>query len=373
MSGHTNWHSDGGAAMRDGRKILVVATKGAGSNDEARILALLRDHDVEAFPFDRNDKRANILRMLQTVARKRPALIVMEGTGAAGGLAVILARTLLRTPFVLSSGDAVGPFLSGTHRVIGLPAWIYEWSLYRMSAGFIGWTPYLVGRALTLGAPRAVTAAGFVLATGEPLSRPAIRERIGVPVDAYVFGIVGSLDWNQQKGYCYGYELVSAIRRSSRRDVAVVVIGAGSGLDRLKVLAGDDLGRRVFLPGPIAADQVVSHLAAMDVGSIPQSLDQVGAFRYTTKISEYIAARLPIVTGRLPLAYDIAQAWSWRLPGSAPWSEEYIAALTSLMERVDGDDIESRRRHIPFESDIFDQSLQAERVGAFIRELLDDL
>ena len=34
--------------------------------------------------------------------------------------------------------------------------------LYRAAAGFIGWTPYLSGRALTLGCARAMTAAGFV-------------------------------------------------------------------------------------------------------------------------------------------------------------------------------------------------------------------
>ena len=61
----------------------------------------------------------------------------------------------------------------------------------------------------------------------------------------------------------------------------------------------------------------------MDVASLPQSVDGVGSFRYTTKLSEYLAARLPVVTGEIPLAFDLDDGWMWRLPGDAPWEERY--------------------------------------------------
>ena len=38
----------------------------------------------------------------------------------------------------------------------------YEKLLYRHCTGFIGWTPYLAGMALKMGAPRAVTVEGAV-------------------------------------------------------------------------------------------------------------------------------------------------------------------------------------------------------------------
>ena len=76
------------------------------------------------------------------------------------------------------------------------------------------------------------------------------------------------------------------------------------------------------------------YLAAMDFASLPQSRDGVGMFRYTTKISEYAAAGLPIVTGRLPLAYDLDDGTMIRLPGFAPWSPQYIAAMADLMNEV---------------------------------------
>jgi hypothetical protein len=354
-------------------RILAFATQGAGSSDEARIVELLVDHEVELYRFDREHKGANVLRLVRLIRLRRPALVVMEGTGMAGGLAVLLARLLLGVPFVVSSGDAVGPFLAGAHRGVGLPASAYELLLCRASAGFIGWSPYLVGRALTLGAPRGVTAAGFTHCPEFPLTRREVRDELGVPQDALVFGIVGSLDWNARKGYCYGLELVKALRYTRRHDVVALIVGDGTGLPRLQEIAGDDLDRRVFLPGRIPNRLVASYLAAMDVGSLPQTLDPVGALRYTTKISEYVTARLPLVTGRLPLAYDLAETWAWRLPGIEPWRDDYVAELGRLMDRLSAEDVGERRRAIPDAVPAFDPAQQRRVVSAFITDLLDDL
>src|SRR4051812_47121004 len=251
------------------RPLLVFATKGSGSNDETRILELVADHDHVVYPFDRADKRGNISRLLRTVRQERPALIVMEGTGIAGGLAVLLARALLRTPYVVSSGDAVGPFLAGAHPHIALPAWLYEWLLCRCSAGFIGWTPYLVGRALTFGAPRAVTAAGWqdapAMSGSERLAaRQRVRASLGIGDDEIVFGIAGSLDWNPRVGYCYGYELVRATVRAQRRGLRALIVGDGSGRAHLERAAGDALGKTVLMTGRVPRQRVDEYLVAMD-------------------------------------------------------------------------------------------------------------
>ena len=176
-----------------------------------------------------------------------------------------------------------------------------------------------------------------------------------------------------QETAIYGLELVKALRRTRREDVAVAVVGGGSGLERLRELAGEELGRRIFVPGPIEQRLVTAYLAAMDVGSLPQTLDQVGALRYTTKISEYVTASLPLVTGRLPLAYDLAESWSWRLPGAEPWSDEYVNALGALMDRVTGEEVDAMRARVPSELAVFDRGDQQRRVGAFVSDLLADL
>lgn len=308
--------------------------------------------------------------MLALARRERPDLVVMEGTGVAGGLAVLAADAVLGVPFAVSTGDAVAPFV-GTRRPVLRPlAAAYERVLLRRAAGVIGWTPYLAGRAVGLGARRAMTAAGWAPVVPTHADGRATRQELGIPADALVFGLAGSLDWTERLGYCYGLELVRAAARVDRDDLRVLVIGDGTGRAHLERAAGDRLGRTVVLPGAVAPDRVAAHLAAMDVASLPQSVDAVGGLRYTTKLSEYLAARLPVVTGQIPLAYDLDDGWMWRLPGDAPWDDVYIAALAELMRTTQVDDARRRRDQVPQHVAVFDRDRQQRQVVAFVQDLV---
>jgi hypothetical protein len=351
--------------------IAVFATLGSGSRDEERIVRLTSALSPRVWPFDRGGKGRSALRLLRRMVREHPDLVVMEGTGIAGGLVVLSGRYWLRVPFVVSSGDAVGPFVSLVAPVLGPVAHLYERLLCRASEGFIGWTPYLAGRALTLGAPRAMTAANWAPDQSGAAERAAVRHELGIPLDAVVFGLVGSLNWSGRAGYCYGWELVRAIKRTARADVHVVVVGDGDGRSRLEAEAGEDLGVRVHLPGRVARERLGRYFAAIDVGSLPQSVDSVGSFRYTTKLSEYLAAGLPVVTGQLPFAYDLDGGWLWRLPGDAPWSPTYVDALAALMTAIDPGDVEQRRASVPRRLPLFDAELQERRVTEFLSDLLE--
>ncbi len=351
-------------------RLACFATQGTGSLDEARIHTLLEHFEPELLPFDRSAKRRSAIRLVQGIRSRRPDLVVMEGTGIAGGLGVIAARALTGTRYVVSSGDAVGPYLGLSSRGYGLAGAIYERLLCRCSAGFIAWSPYLAGRALTLGAPRAMTAANWgELGGGDDRAR--IREQLGIPESTLVFGLVGSLTWNRRIGYCYGQELVRAVMRTGREDVRVLVVGDGDGLPNLAELAGSERGRRVLLPGRVPREEVGAYLQAMDVASLPQSVDRVGSFRYTTKLSEYLAAGLPVVTSQIPAAYDLDDGWLWRLPGREPWSDEFIDALAQLMRSLTTEDIAVRAARVPHTSDLFDKSRQQRRVTDFINEIIE--
>ena len=186
-----------------------------------------------------------------------------------------------------------------------------------------------------------------------------------------MFGLVGSLNWTERARYCYGLELVRAARRMSRRDVHVVLVGDGDGRARLEAETGPDLGVRVHLTGRVPRERLGRYFAAMDVASLPQSLDGVGAFRYTTKLSEYLAAGLPVVTGQVPFAYDLGGDWIWRLPGEAPWSETYVDALAALMAAIGPSDVAARRASVPRDLKVFDERLQRQRATAFLNDVID--
>ena len=352
--------------------VAYFATQGSGSGDESRIAALVEPLGGRPLHFDRSRKLRSAFAIVRAVSRRRPDVIVLEGTGLAGGVACVIARLLSGTPYIVSSGDAVGPYLRMLHAGLAVIGPAYERLLYRMSSGFIGWSPYLTGRALSLGAPRAMTAANWAELEVAPHDRREVRRRLGIDEDALVFGLVGSLNWSTRRDYCYGLELVRAARRLRREDVVVLVVGDGSGLSRLRAEAGDDLGRRIVLPGRVARHEVGSHLAALDVASLPQSLDLVGALRYTTKISEYLAARLPVVTGQLPLAYDLDDGWLWRLGGEAPWSDRYVSDLAAFMEGIDRTEVQRRRKAVPETPPQFSKTRQQRQVCAFVQEIAHD-
>jgi glycosyltransferase involved in cell wall biosynthesis len=357
-------------------RILAFATKGAGSNEEERLRALLSRHAADFFPFDRQQKLRAFFELVRLLKRGRYDLAVMEGTGIAGGLALIWSRLWRRCRYVVSSGDAVGPWVGSIQPVLRPAFAVYERMLCRRAAGFIGWTPYLVGRAMTFGTRRGCTAAGWAL---HPISeeerarsRARVRAELGIADGTIVFGIVGSLAWNARVGFCYGWELVRAIRRVTRDDIAVIVVGDGAGLEHLRQSAGEDLGRRVHLTGGVPGERVLEMMSAFDVASLPQSVDGVGSFRYTTKVSEYVAARLPVVTGRIPMAYDLDGGWLWRLPGNRPWGARYLEALAELMRGVTWECVREKRDHLPTAIEAFDRDAQVARVTALISEILEE-
>ena len=352
------------------RPVACFATQGQGSLDELRIRSLLADFDPEILAFDRSAKTRSMLRLVSILWQRRPAVVVMEGTGVAGGLALIVLPKRLGIRYVVSSGDAVGPYLAKRNRALGLVGGLYERVLIRRSCGYIGWTPYLVGRALTFGAPRAMSAPGWARSGPTPGDRNRRREELGIAKDAVVFGLVGSLSWNRSVRYVYGLELIRALRRTSRQDICVCVVGDGSGRARLVQEAGDELGRRVLLPGRVGPEDVADTLSAFDVASLPQSTDGVGSFRYTSKLPEYLAAGLPIVTGEIPLAYDLDEGWIWRLRGDAPWEDAYVGALADLMEGLTREDLALRTAAAQSVVRAFDAQEQRRRVGAFISDLM---
>jgi glycosyltransferase involved in cell wall biosynthesis len=359
-------------------RVYWFSTKGSGSNDAIRIDTLLSGfEDRKEIPFSKKLKVAGLFGVMKKLASEKPDLVVVEGTGIAGGLACLYGRLLCGVPYVISSGDAVGPFMRAHHKIAGLPFELYERLLCRLSAGFIGWTPYLCGRAMTFGSPRAVTAAGWPLggdasSVNIPETRQKMRAKLGISQEDIVVGIVGALEWNAKKQYCYGWDLVECARRVKREDVKFVIIGGGSGLERLRTMAGDLLGKQVLLPGPVPLEEVVPAMCAFDVASLPQSMDGVGMFRYTTKIAEYLAVRLPVITNQVPMAYDLGADWMWRLPGAAPWDEVFLDALAKLVEGLRMAEVSEIQAKIPKDLPEFRMDDQIRRVTFFVNELYAD-
>ncbi|HUA11789.1 MAG TPA: glycosyltransferase [Solirubrobacteraceae bacterium] len=359
--------------MAERTRVMCFATQGHGHIEEERIRDLLAPLDAVVFEFERAHKVRSALALARAVRAARPDLIVMEGTGTAGGLTLIALDAFLGVPFVVCSGDAVGPYLGLRGHLVGVLGGLYERLLCRRCAGYVGWTPYLVGRALSFGAQRAMTAPGWTRGTVSEDARRKIRERLNIAEDTIAVGLVGSMHWNDRLDYTYGAELVRAMALVKRTDVVACLIGDGSGRAHLEQMAGDDLGQRILFPGRVPPSEVPDYLAALDAGTLSQSVDRVGSFRFTTKLSEYFASCLPVITGEIPAAYDLDEDFMWRVPGSAPWSPIHVRALAELLEGLTAEEVARRRDAMRSRtSEPFDKATQQRRMKAFVEDLISE-
>jgi hypothetical protein len=318
-------------------RLLAVNGGGVGNLHGLRARRLTENlpWDVTVVDLDRTSRQAGMKHMRQLL-QERWDLVYLESTGISGGLPLVQSKQR----YVVSSGDPVAGFFHVTEGWLqGTLFGAYEKALYRKSAGFIGWTPYLVGRAIELGAPRGVTVEGAVeLARFYPFSpanRQAARERFGVPQNHLVCGTVGSLRWNARQGYCYGLELIEALQRMKRTDVTMLIVGDGDGRAQLESRVPAALKERVIFTGRLSEDDVVAAMNTMDMGFITQTMDALGSYRLTTKLPEYLACGLPVAMSPIPGYYDYVAEAGWALPPFHPASPEFHTRCAAWLDTLD--------------------------------------
>lgn len=360
-------------------KILCVNAGGIGDLHGLRMRRLTKGFDASLtlVDLDKSQSRLANGQSLWTLLRSESwDLVYLESTGIAAGLPLIAAARAWGQPFVVSSGDPVSGYVKTVKGpVAGRFFGVYERLLYRSCAGFIGWSPYLTGRALHLGAPRGVTIEGaadldlFVPASSE--TRHALRHDLGLPDDHIVCGVVGSLTWTDRQQYCYGLELVKMLPHLRRSDVSVLIVGDGSGRAQLEAAVPPALRDRVVFTGRVPEEKVVGMLNAMDVGFITQTLDQLGSYRLTTKLPEYLATGLPVAMSPIPGLYDYVSDCGWALPAAHPASPAFHEACAAWLDQLSRADIEAKARAArPTAEARFDYTSLTRRFQQFLGDLL---
>jgi hypothetical protein len=359
--------------------VLCINAGGIGDLHGLRMRRLTEalDADLTLYDVDKSMSRHEITRAIWSLLRERHwDLVYQESTGIAVGLPLIAARHAWGQRFVVSTGDPVSGYVRTVHGPLaGYAFGAYERLLYRACAGFIGWTPYLTGRALHLGAPRGVTIEG---AAELDLFRPFTRERratvradLGLPANHLVCGVVGSLRWTPRQNYCYGLELVEMLKSLKRSDVSVLIVGDGSGLSRLKERVPPALQDRVVFTGRVSERAVVRALNAMDVGFITQTLDGLGSYRLTTKLPEYLATGLPVAMSPIPGYYDYARDCGWTLPPAHPASDAFHQGCATLIDRLTPEMIAQKAAFARSVAEArFDYGPLKKRFAAFVHDLL---
>jgi glycosyltransferase involved in cell wall biosynthesis len=359
-------------------RVLSIVTAGGGQDViRARRLACALDADVTYHVVDRAASRRQATGALRSLLRAQPwDLVYQEGSGIVGGINLIRAARSWGQPYIVSSGDPIGGFFGATKgRLWGVAFSAYEKALYRSCAGFVGWTPYLTGVALRLGAPRAVTVEGGVdLEEFRPCSaqeRQTHRRELGLAPDHIVCGVVGSLNWTARSSYCYGLELVETLKRLDRRDVSILVVGDGTGRAKLEEALPPSLRTRAVFPGRLGTKDVVKAINSMDVGFVTQTLDGLGSYRLTTKLPEYLACGVPVAMSPVPGFYDYALQAGWPLPAEHPARPEFHARCADWLGALMREDVAAvGARARTAAEQRFDYAALAGRFRAFVYDVL---
>ncbi len=357
------------------KQILFLIPAGAGTLDELRAKRLIQGYpaDITFHITDRTLSRSTASRQAAAaLAEKKWDFVCMEGSGSIGGIPLIQAARKNGQKYLVSFGDPISNFFRTTKgQVHGLAFEVYERLLYHYSTGIVGWTPYITGRAVNMGAPRAATVEGgvdtslFVAPSDE--QRKQARRRVGIPENHIVCGMVGSMRWSQRQSYCYGLELVKMFSYLQRQDISLLLVGDGDGRRHLEELVTERMKERVHFAGRVSAQEVPAYMHCMDIGFVTQTLDGLGSFRLTTKLPEYLASSVAVAISPIPGYFDYVGAAGWPLPPYHPASDAFHRASAHWLDTLDREEIEHVRANTAVAAERFHDELLIVRFHNFLR------
>lgn len=361
------------------KKVLCINTGGKGNLHGLRMRRLTAKLNAEVTYYDLDRSVSRIAAsqdIWNLINSSHWDLIYQEGTGIAVGANLILAALAWKQPFVISSGDPIGGFFRVTQGLLlGSIFELYEKLLYRTCSGFVGWTPYLTGAALKMGAKRAITVEGGVdlntFYPYQPSKRLQLRQKYGIHPKHLVCGVVGSLKWTSRQNYCYGYELIKSLQYINRQDISILIVGDGSGKERLEKEIPNTLKSQVIFTGRVPEMEVVDVMNIMNIGFVTQTLDELGNYRLTTKLPEYLACGVPVAMSPVPGFYDYATSAGWSLPAYHPASKDFHICCAKWLDQLNWNDVFEKASHAPaIAQKYFDYKITSMKFCNFLHQLL---
>ncbi|MGB3186129.1 MAG: glycosyltransferase family 4 protein [Ornithinimicrobium sp.] len=147
--------------------------------------------------------------------------------------------------------------------------------------------------------PNAVSQS-FVTAAGQR-STKRVREMLGIPARATVFGTVSTL--NDYEGLD---TVIAAMKRLNDDRLRLLIVGTGPARARLEAMSRP-LGDRVCFTGQVPHAQVLDYFQAMDVFVLPRRATPVTRLVPPIKPIEAMAAGVPVLASDLAPLTEIVQ------------------------------------------------------------------
>jgi glycosyltransferase involved in cell wall biosynthesis len=197
------------------------------------------------------------------------------------------------------------------------------------------------------------------------------RRRLGIPHNALVAGVVGTIAWSPVRRSAYGLDVIEALSRIPDAPVHALIVGGGDGLEHLRRRARElGVSDRVTLTGARPHDEIAGLLNAMDVCVSTQTNDAIGRGRTTAKLPEYLACDRYVLATSVGTAAEVLPQ-EMLLPFAAAvddgHSQRLAEALTALIPRRTTLRAGAGTRRIALER--FDYRILADRLSTFVHKI----
>lgn len=282
-------------------------------------------------------KGASIVRFLLALCKAQPSVCYVFDMAYSGVLAGILFRSLSRCRLVIDTGDAIVELAkaTGRNRIGVMLTWCLEEAGFRFSDHVIVRSHFHQIWLSERGIKTTVIPDGVDLEQFKPMDATDLRREYGL-TDSVTIGTLGSLIWNEKTDRCYGLEILHVLRALQDLPVMGVIIGDGSGLEKLKRIAAEYgvVDRVVFL-GRIPYNNLPPYLALMDICISTQTNDVPGRVRTTGKLPLYLAMNrhvLATAVGEAALVLPSEMLVSYE----GPVDDEYPSRLAQTVRRQVG-------------------------------------
>lgn len=198
------------------------------------------------------------------------------------------------------------------------------------------------------------------------------RRVAGIPAEAFVVGLVGSLNSAPRHGLTYGWDLVESLPHLPP-NVHALVVGDGEGRPALEDLAEQHgVAERCHFVGRRDGPEVPRWIGAMDVAISTQTNDAVGAVRTTGKVPLYLRCGCPIIATDVGEAHDVLGPCGWVLPYHGRVDVNYPARIAAEVARLlahpEGE--ERRRRALELSREHYDEQVMRERASSVVDSVI---
>lgn len=312
-----------------------------------------------------------ILDFLRFLRRERPAVSYVFDMSYSGVLGACLYKLASGNRMVIDTGDAIYELAraSGMRGRFGLwLTWLLEEFSLRAADRIVVRGTFHQRHLAARGIAAEVIQDGVDTAQFRPRDVSALRPRLGLD-GVLTVGLVGSSVWNERQQMCYGWELVELVRLLRDKAVVGILIGNGSGIERLRARCREyGIEDRIQFWGYVPYDQLAERLCLIDVCLSTQTNDLAGQVRTTGKLPLYLAA------GRRVMASDVGEAAlalppEMRVPYDGVKDESYPQRLAERIEEllIEPGEPQSRKA-IAIAQTHFEYSMLAERLRAIIED-----